>query len=342
MEWSRPPEISSNAARGWHALSLDEVRRAMETPVGGLSSAEAERRLMIAGPNALPQPLPPRLWQIVLRQFMDPLIYVLLAAAAVSLLAGAIKDAGFIIAVLAINAAIGTWQENKAEKSSHALRKLLQVRATVVRDGRAQQIAAEHVVPGDLVLIASGDHVPADLRLIEVQGAEIDESLLTGESVAVPKVADWIGPEATPVGDQLNMAFAASTVMRGRASGIAVATGLETQVGRLAGALVATESGKPPLVRRMEVFSKSIAVATLIVAGVIGAIGLGTGRFANWIEMFLFVVALAVSAIPEGLPVAMTVALAVATNRMARRNMIGRAWQRHLDCHRQDGNAHSE
>lgn len=289
----------------------------------GLTDGEVRSRLAEYGPNRLPEEKPPTWWQIALRQFLSPLIYILVVAAVISLLVGDYKDAAFIAAVLLINAVIGSYQEWRAEKSSHALRKLLQIRASVERNGRILEVPAENVVPGDIVWLESGNRVPADIRLLSAHGLEIDESLLTGESVPVTKDPAWKGTENAPVGDRANMGFAGSIVTRGRSKGVVVATGSATNVGQLALDVVGKSGGKPPLLQRMERFTNVVAAATLVSSAVIGGIALLLGRYALS-EIFLFVIALAVSAIPEGLPVAMTVALAIATSRMARRGVIVR------------------
>jgi len=309
----------------WHAQSVRQVLEQLGTREVGLSQAEAAARLEKYGPNRLPQQPPPALWKVVLRQFRSPLIYILGAAAIVSAAMGGehLQDAGFIAGVLVLNAIIGSWQEWKAEKSSHALRKLLQIRAAVVRDGEVSEINAEEVVPGDVVWLESGNRVPADIRLLSAHGLEVDESLLTGESLPVHKDPAWTGEPETAVADRLNMAHAGSVVTRGRAKGVVVATGTSTSVGQVAQDVLGGEAGKPPLLVRMERFTNVIAIVILIAAAVIGTLGFTLGGYTPT-EMFLFAVALAVSAIPEGLPVAMTVALAVATTRMARRGVIVR------------------
>lgn len=307
----------------WHHVGASEVLRRLEADGTGLSEAEARLRLGRHGPNRLPEPRPPSLGQVVLRQFASPLIFILMLAAVVSVMIGEVKDAGFIAAVLAINALIGTWQEWKAEQSGQALRKLLRIRASIQRGGEIREIPAEEVVPGDVVWLESGNRVPADLRLLHEHGLEIDESLLTGESLPVAKDVAWCGAENAPLGDRANMAYAGSVVVRGRGKGIVVATGEETHVGRLALDVAAATGGRPPLLQRMERFTRVIALATLAIAAAIGILGVTVGGRSTT-EMFLFAVALAVSAIPEGLPVAMTVALAIATTRMARRRVIVR------------------
>lgn len=307
----------------WHTLDIRSICGLLQATDVGLSNSEASSRLAEYGPNTLPEQGATPVWLIVLRQFINPLIYILVIAAVVCLMIGEVKDAAFISAVLAINAVIGTYQEWRAEKSSHALKKLLRIRAHVVRDGEVREVGAEDVVPGDVVWLESGNRVPADVRLAGIQGLEIDESLLTGESLAVQKNAAWSGPETTPVADQRNTAFAGSVVTRGRGKGVVVATGTATNIGQLALDVMGSVGGKPPLLERMETFTNWVAVGTITLSAAIGFLAWFFGRY-TIIETFFFVVALAVSAIPEGLPVAMTVALAIATTRMAKRGVIVR------------------
>lgn len=309
--------------RAWHALDSGRVRETLSSAETGLTSAEAEARLRSYGPNRLPERAATTLWSILLRQFRSPLIYILGIAAVVSIAIGDAKDAGFIAAVLVLNALIGGYQEWRAEKSSRALQKFLKIRASVVRDGEVRELDAEQVVPGDLVWVESGNRVPADLRLVSTRGLEVDESLLTGESLAVFKDPAWTGDVSTPLADRRNMAHAGSVVARGRGKGLVVATGIATSVGQLAQDVLSDTGGKPPLVERMERFSRTVAVAVLAAAFLVALVGIfGHGHTVS--EMFMFGVALAVSAIPEGLPIAMTVALAIGTTRMARRGVIVR------------------
>ncbi len=307
----------------WHSLELRKIEETLSANERGLTEVEAASRLQRFGPNTLPEQKPPAFWQILLRQFVSPLIYILVLAAVVSVVLKDYEDAGFIAAVLALNAGIGAFQEWKAEQSSLALRKLLQIRATVTRDGEMRDISADGVVPGDLIWLEAGNRVPADMRLLSATGLQVDESLLTGESLPVTKDPTWSGDESATVGDRLNMAYAGSIVARGRGTALTVATGTATNIGQLALDVVGTPGGKTPLIERMERFSNFVAVGTLIISAIIGVLAVVMGRYPIS-EMFLFVVALAVSAIPEGLPVAMTVALAVATTRMARRGVIVR------------------
>jgi magnesium-transporting ATPase (P-type) len=289
----------------------------------GLGGADAQARLQRDGENVLPASPPVPVWRIALRQLRSPLVYVLLAAAAGSVALGHLSDAGFIGFVLLVNSTLGTWQEWQAERHSAGLQRLLRVRATVVRDGCTREVDAATLVRGDVVQLESGQSVPADLRLLVARGLEIDEALLTGESLPVTKAAAWLGDAATPLGDRRNCAFAGTTVARGRAHGIVVATGAATEIGCLARAMAATRGGKPPLIERMERFSRAVAVTVLAAALVIAAIAILL-RGQPVLTMFTFGVALAVSAIPEGLPVAVTVALAIAARRMAGRGAIVR------------------
>jgi Ca2+-transporting ATPase len=316
-------EHDSQPALSWHALDLPSLERALDATPDGLSGAEAAARLARVGPNVLPHAPPPTWWQIALRQFHSPLIYILGVAAVVSVAIGEPVDAAFIAAVLALNALIGGYQEWRAEKSTQALQKLLQIRAAVMRDAEVREIEAEGVVPGDAVWLESGNRVPADLRLVSAHGLEIDESLLTGESLAVSKDPAWTGDAPTPVGDRLNMTFAGSIVVRGRAQGIVVATGAATHVGQLALDVMSASGDRSPLIERLESFTRVVAVAVLAAACAVAVIGVALHGYSVQ-EMFLFAVALAVSAIPEGLPVALTVVLSIGTARMARRGVIVR------------------
>jgi P-type Ca2+ transporter type 2C len=307
----------------WHAEPTETVLAALKTNERGLSISDVARRQQEYGPNVLPEKGPTPLWKIVLRQFVSPLIYILVAAAVVSALIGDFKDAVFIGVVLLLNTVIGAYQEWRAEQSSQALKKLLSMLAHVERDGEVSEVKADEVVPGDVLWLESGNRVPADIRLLSSQGLEVDESLLTGESVAVRKDSSWMGPESSTLADRLNMTFAGSLVARGRGKGVVVATGTSTSVGQLALDVMGSGGGKPPLLERMERFTNYVAIGTVIAAAGIGLLGSVLWNY-TLVEAFFFVVALAVAAIPEGLPVAITVALAVATSRMAKRNVIVR------------------
>ncbi|MBW1938079.1 MAG: HAD-IC family P-type ATPase [Deltaproteobacteria bacterium] len=305
-----------------YAESGDGVLTALRSSHHGLSRLEAATRLEQYGRNALPRAKPSGIVRVFLHQFISPLIYVLVAAALFSLAIQEWSDAGFIGAVLVVNAIIGTIQEYTAQHAAGALQQLVTSTSRVLREGDTHEINAEELVPGDIVLVESGDRIPADLRLLDCHDLEVDESLLTGESVAVLKDADTILTADNALGDRINMAFAGTMVNRGRGLGVVVGTALDTELGRIAEAVLYKRAAKAPLLVRMEKFTQWVAilvgVAALLMAGVALMRGMPLG------EIFLLAVALAVSAIPEGLPVALTVALAIGMRRMARRNVIVR------------------
>jgi len=305
----------------WHALAGEEVLRRVESSTAGLDTDVVTARLALHGRNELPTHRPPTMLAILLHQFLSPLIYILLAAALVSVLLDDWVDASFILVVVGLNAGLGTFQEWRAERSASALQLMLKVQARVRRGGRDRRVAADELVPGDIVILESGNTVPADLRLLRVVHLAADESFLTGESVPVPKQVQPVAADVM-VNDRTCMTFAGATVTAGRAEGVVVATGLRTEVGRIAASVTATGTTKPPLVIRMEAFARQVSLAVLAVCVVLGALALAQGIAAR--DVFFLVVALAVSAIPEGLPVAITVALSIATTRMARRSVIVR------------------
>jgi len=305
----------------WHALPDDRVLTKLQARLTGLDQGEVAERLAEFGRNTLPAPQPPTLIAIILHQFKSPLIYILLFAAAIALLTGDLKDALFILAVIVLNATIGTIQEHRAEQSAHALQALLKIQGRARRGGQVLQIDAEELVPGDVVLLESGDRVPADLRLVQANSLAIDEAFLTGESIAAVKDTSRLDPE-TPVSDRRNMAYAGATVVSGRGLGLVVATGSTTEVGRIARTVAEETGAKPPLVLRMERFARHISYLVLGFAAILGAISVGRGMVLS--DVLFLVIAMAVSAIPEGLPVAMTVALSLSTARMAKRNVIVR------------------
>jgi calcium-translocating P-type ATPase len=313
---SRIPTVE----RPW-ALRVEETLAALEVNERGLSQAAAEERLAEVGPNALPEPEGRSLLALVLDQFTSPLIFILLVAAGVSLLVGELVDAGVIGAVLLLNAAIGFVQEYRAQKAMDALRVLARARARVRRDGREIEIDAMDLVPGDLVVLDAGTKVPADARLIYAASVQVDESLLTGESVTVTKGTDPVAPEM-PLADRRNMVFMGTVVARGSARALVTATGLATELGQISSDVAGIVEGPTPLQRRMSRFARTIA-AVVLVSVLLGlGIGLLVGEPLD--ELILAMIALAVSAIPEGLPVVLTITLAISVSRMATRNALVR------------------
>lgn len=265
---------------------------------------------------------PPGFLAIFLRQFRNPLIYALIIAAFLALALREWVDSGFIAIVLLINAVIGGFQELRAERSAAALRSLVASEAKVLRDGGARIVATEELVPGDVVVLESGDKVPADARILAGVGVEANESLLTGESLASVKSADAEVPAESGIGDRPNMLFAGSFLSRGRTTAVVVATGAGTQLGRIATAMQGTGMAVPPLVQRMELFTKKVAIVTVVVSLLLGVVALMRGTPAT--EAVLLVIAVAVAAIPEGLPIALTVALSIGARRMSQRRVIVR------------------
>ena len=307
----------------YHTHSIPSIFEQFDTSEQGLSTKDINERLERYGPNTFPESEKHSFYSILMDQFKSPIIYVLLVAALVSFAIKEFTDAYFIFAVLVINAMIGTYQEYRAAQKADTLKQVVKTYANVVREGTVQRIASEELTLGDLVLLESGSQVPADLRLSDSENFFINESLLTGESVDVKKDASYVSDDVElPVADRVNMAYAGSFVSKGRAKGIVVAIGLDTEIGKIAELLASTSVQKAPLVIRMERFSLNIAK----IIGVIVIILMVMGIYHNMelTQLFFLVVALAVSSIPEGLPVAITVALSAASSAMSRRNVIVR------------------
>lgn len=305
----------------WHTLKKEDIFTQLQTSERGLSQEEANERIKIYGENTLPHGKRTTILQIILHQLINPLIFILIVAAIASILIGDKKDAIFIFLVIFINTTIGAYQEYNAEKSAANLQKLMKIIARVRRDGKEKEVPAEQLVPGDIVLLESGMKVPADIYLIETHNLEIDESLLTGESIGVKKQTGIL-PEKTIVAERNNMAFTASTVIKGRGIGVVVCSGIKTQVGKISQDVIETKSAKPPLIQRMENFVKQITIFIVILGFFLTILLRLQGM--DFISIVFFIVAMSVSAIPEGLPVALTVALSIATYRMAKRNVIVR------------------
>ncbi|MBA9079211.1 cation-translocating P-type ATPase [Rufibacter quisquiliarum] len=306
----------------WYKFTPEETMKQLGSSPEGLRMQEVAIRQQQYGLNKLPEPKRKTLLQIFLGQFLSPLIYVLIAAAVISLFAGTAGDAAFIMSIIVINALLGTWQESKAEYNASALRNMVRVRARVRRAGQMVEIDAQELVPGDVVLLESGMKVPCDVRLAQVNELTVEEALLTGESLPVMKQEAALSHEVQSLGDRVNMAFAATTVLKGRAWGVATSTGIQTEMGKIADSLASSYAERPPLLQRMDRFASTISKVVLVVCVLLG--GIGWWRGMEVMEIFLFMIAVAVSAIPEGLPVALTVVLSIGTSRMAKRNVIVR------------------
>lgn len=313
-------QLSQNPAA--YAESGENVLAGLQSSNHGLSLQEAAARLKKYGRNALPESKPLGVFQVFLHQFSSPLIYVLLAAALVSIIIREFSDGAFIGAVLLINAIIGTIQEYSAQKSADALQKLVTANVHILRDGETYEVNADEIVPGDIVSLESGARVPADIRLLSCHDLVIDESLLTGESIAVVKNHKVILAIDTVLGDRGNMAYAGTMVSRGRGQGVVVSTALHTELGHIAESVLGTTHAKAPLQIRMEMFTHRIAIFAGLAVLLMACVAFYRGM--PLYEIFLSSVALSVSIIPEGLPVALTVALAIGMRRMARSDVIVR------------------
>ena len=304
----------------WHHLPEAEVFDFLETsPDRGLDIFEVKGRQEQFGPNLITQKKSTSQFVIFLLQFHQPLVYILLASAAVTSFLREWVDAGVIFGVVLVNAVIGFIQEAKALKAIEALSRSLTSTATVVRAGDRHQIPAMELVPGDIVLLQSGDKVPADLRLVSTRELQIDESTLTGESVPVHKQSGVLSHDAL-LADRTNMVYSSTLVTYGTASGVVVATGDQTEIGRINELIASADVLATPLTRKIARFSGLLLYVILALAAVTFAVGVLRGE--SWLEMFMAVVALAVGAIPEGLPAAVTITLAIGVAKMARRNAI--------------------
>ncbi|MBW8298675.1 MAG: cation-transporting P-type ATPase [Hydrogenophaga sp.] len=305
-----------------HSQSPETCLSAMDASPNGLIGSEASRRLAEHGPNRLPEVVGRGPILRFIAQFNNVLIYVLLAAALVT---GALQhwiDTGVILAVVLANAVIGFIQEGKAEAAMSAIRSMLAPHAAVLRDGERVTVDGAELVPGDVVLLEAGDKVPADLRLLEARGLAAQEAILTGESVPVEKAVTAVAADA-PLGDRRSMLWSGTLVTQGTAHGLVVATGSKTEIGRIGGLLAGVEQLTTPLVEQMDHFARWLSFLILLIAALLLAYGYFVGHH-DFSQMFMAVVGVAVSAIPEGLPAVMTITLAIGVQAMARRNAIVR------------------
>ena len=315
MEAPTPAAVSAH-----HGMSGHEVVLLLETdPHRGLDGDEAAERARRFGPNVLPQPAGAGLLVRILRQVHHPLIYVLLVAGVVTALLGEYVDSAVIFGVVVVNAIVGYIQESRAEAALQTLRAMVHTVARVVRDGRERTVESEQLVPGDLVLIEAGEKIPADIRLLRQTELRVDESALTGESVSVSKNDDVL-PAPTVVADRRNMVYSSTLVTAGTGAGIVVATGAETEIGEIHRLVGAATTLATPLTAKLSQFSKVLTVGILGLAALTFAIGLL--RRQDAVETFTAAIALAVAAIPEGLPAAVTITLAIGVARMAKRRAV--------------------
>ena len=308
----------------WHTLSVDQVVDAHDIDLEcGLDEDEARRRLETYGPNEVESTEQTPWWRILLDQFLDPLIYILMVAAVVALVFGEYIDAGVIAAVLVINGGIGFFQEIRARSAIESLAAMAAPKARVLRDGAERTIPSREIVPGDIVSLTSGTRVPADLRLLRSRDLSIDESALTGESMAIAKETGVVDDEHAVPGDQINMAFSSTVVTRGRGRGLVVRTGDDTELGQIASAMRGVADTKAPIQHKVRTLSHWIGGAIAFFTAIVFAVGWLQQRALD--EIVGMAIAMAVAAIPEALPIVLTVTLAVGVRRMAEQNAITRS-----------------
>ena len=301
---------------------IEDIEKELETNINGLNSKEVQIRLKKYGKNILPKKKKDSVFKIFFNELKDPIVLLLIFAIIVSLVAGEVLDAIAILFIVLVDLIMGTYQENKANNTAESLEKLVTVKTKVIRNGEIEQINSEDLTIGDYVVLESGDKISADMRIVEAHNLMVDESILTGESVQVNKTSDIVSIENAQITDQNNMLFAGTSVVKGRAKAIVIAVGLSTEIGKIASSINNTKEEKSPLTIRVEKFSKQISLLVLVIAIIITILLIYKGEKPN--AIFLSVVALAVSAMPEGLPLALTMALTIASNKMAKKNVIVR------------------
>ena len=305
--------------RPWQAFEVTEVYRLLRSGENGLSAAEAARRLAETGPNELKRRPPRSLLAIFISQFKNFLIYILIAAMIISLLIGEVVDAGIIAAIVLLNAILGAYQELQAEQSLESLQQYQVSEAHVIREGHKVRIRAAEIVPGDIIEVEAGDRVPADARVVQAIHFSVDESALTGESESSAKNPGRL-PENVAVGDMDNMVFAGTTVLDGRCRAIVTRTGMNTEIGRIAGLVEAGVERETPVQVSINRAGMTFGVVAIVACLIIFVAGLLEGK--ALFDMFLVAVSLAVAAIPEGLPATITIIFALGVQRMARRKAI--------------------
>jgi len=306
----------------WYQMTRDELFTKLKTDENGLTNKEANLRLEKFGNNTLPKKKKDSVLKIFLNEFKNPILILLLVAVIASFIGNEPIEALAIILIVLVDVSLGTYQENKANNTAEALSRLVTVKTKVLRNGKEIVIDSANVVPGDYVFLESGDKISADLRIIEAHNFTVDESILTGESLAVNKHADPIKNDKLSISDQKNMLFSGTSVVTGRAKAIVVATALKTELGKIADTINNTKEELSPLTIRVNKLSSQISILVVIVALLITVLLVSKGVPYN--EIFLSVVALAVSAMPEGLPLALTMALTIASNHMAKKQVVAK------------------
>ena len=309
--------------KNWYSMSVEDVAKEVKTGVdSGLKNSEVETRRQKYGMNEIVSKNKKPIWKMIVEQFTDFMIIVLIIAAVMSAIAsGEIVDSAIILLIVVVNAIIGVVQEVKAQKSLESLKQLSAPHCKVIRDGKVETIESRELVPGDIVILDTGDYVPADLRLVDAVNLKIQEAALTGESVPVEKMAQTIKSDKVGIGDRTNCGFSSSLVTYGRGKGIVVATGMNTEVGKIAQMLDDVDESETPLKRRLSVLGKTLGMVAIVICVLIFLVGLIVYD-RNWIDMFMTAVSLAVAAIPEGLPAISTIVLSIGVQRMVKKNAI--------------------
>ncbi|MCW8852344.1 MAG: HAD-IC family P-type ATPase, partial [Gammaproteobacteria bacterium] len=310
------------SALKWHSLRSDDVLQQLDSSLTGLTTEEARKRLAEHGPNAIIEKKRRSLLSILLGQFADFMIVVLLVAALISGFIGEPQDTIAILVIVLLNAIIGTVQEFRAERAVAALQKMAAPETHVLRDAKAVTLEAAELVPGDVVMLEAGNIVPADLRLLEEEELQVDESALTGESHAVEKQTEPLPDTELAIGDRFNLVFKSSMITRGRGKGVVIASGMETEIGQIAEMLQVEAGVKTPLQKRLSRFGRYLALAVLAICMVVFTAGLLQGQ--PILLMFLTAVSLAVAAIPEALPAVVTISLALGARKLIRHNALVR------------------
>ncbi|PLJ77342.1 cation-translocating P-type ATPase [Infirmifilum sp. SLHALR2] len=304
----------------WHALSQEEVFERLRTTPLGLSEDEARRRLEVWGPNRIEEEKRASPLRLFLNQFLNPLTGLLLFATALSVAIGETLDALVIVVLVLAGAILGFYQEYRAERALEALKKMASPLATVIREGEMKTVRSEEVVPGDVLVLNAGDRVAADARVFEAVNLRVDESMLTGESTPVDKIAETIEADA-PLAERVNMVFAGTVVVYGKGKAVVVATGKNTELGKIAESLQEVKAEKTPLERQLDALGRNLLVLMLVVASVVSIVGMFFWGL-HPLELLLWAVSLAVAAVPEALPVVVTGSLAIGVYKMAKRNAI--------------------
>ena len=320
--------MESQQHKPWHAMSCEEVEKALATTEKGLSDAEAAKRLAEYGRNNLREKKPKSIWKMIWEQITDVMVLILIAAAVFSFVMSFFEEGEglaeciVILVVIVLNATIGVIQEKKAANALEALKNMTAPTARVLREGEESVVPAAELVPGDIVYLEDGCIVPADIRIIEDANMKVQEAALTGESVPAEKDGPTVLPENAPLGDRVNMAYSSSIVMYGNATGIVVGTGMNTEVGKIAGLLEEQDDTDTPMKRKLNSVGKALSLVGLIVCVLIFAIGLIRDGWDAWVNYVFIAISLAISIIPEGLPATSTIIMALGVQRMAKKNAL--------------------